>query len=73
MFRTFKKVGEKLRNNNKTAQLTQFDIFKKPIFLRTERSIEGKVWDDKHGSWFGVFVSFSLFLMVCLYSRVKLE
>ena len=48
--------------------IKQVDLFKRPYMMRSERSIAGKAWDIKGGSFFGTFVTLFIFSGLASYS-----
>ena len=51
--------------------LKSLDLFRYDVQLRVQRSKEGGASDHKIGSWFGVFCSFCLTVMVISYMGSK--
>ena len=48
--------------------IKQFDLFKQPIKIRTERSTEGNAWDEQGGSFVGVTLTLFIFICAIFYS-----
>ena len=46
----------------------QYDLFKQPLLIRTERSIEGNKWDLHSGSILGLFLSTLIFVGMGFYA-----
>ena len=58
----------KLTEPNKINFLKQGDLFRQPIRMRIERSVQGQKWDDQGGSFFGLISSIIIFIGVVNYS-----
>ena len=54
---------------NKLYLIKQLDLFKRPIMMRTERSIEGSAFDKYGGSFVGALVSLITFIGLSIYSK----
>ena len=60
-------------NLNKINLIKQIDLFKRPIMMRTERSVEGFAWDKQGGSFVGAVVSIIIFVSLSVYSDRVLD
>lgn len=58
---------------NKLYVLKQFDFFAFDVRLRLQRSKEGGRSDQRIGSWFGVFVSFTLVVTLIQFCSTKIR
>lgn len=54
---------------DKINVLKQIDLFKRPIMIRTERSLEGRAWDEQGGSFLGTIISILIFVGLTIYSN----